>query len=181
MKNILFAGFTLILISFISCSFFDSEIYWKDITPKDGKFTVSLPGTPKSKGGFQRLSQNSSLATTTYSYEPLLKKIPSFAVGIARFKSWGLQKVEFDDERMYDGYIRGFSKSMNGKVTQQENVGIAGTYGREYRLDTQDGKKVITRMLRNGNDLYSLSIAFKEGDDWSDEIKTFFDSFVLNE
>lgn len=167
----------IFLFSMVGC-----EATWSEFTPKSGLFTVSLPCDPKTSNDFKRMNSTSSVTSTIFICEPtLFKKMPTVLVSVAKYISWGLNSTTWNDEKMFKGFINGFTKHVKGKIIEENDSVLAGNYAREYVMITDNNEKVIVRVSRDNNNLFSLSIADDAKKDLSDDATVFFDSFYLNE
>ncbi len=171
-----FTVFILFLFSF-ACT-----VVWQDYTPKSGAFTVSLPCSPSTSSSFERTSSTSSVTSTIFKCEPKpWKKTPYLYISTAKYSSWSMGKTQWNDEKMFKGFIEGFQKHVKSTVKQQSDSEVAGIYAREFLMTTEEGGDVIIRVFRNNNTVYALGIYDKPGKDISSDAQSFFDSFVLNE
>jgi hypothetical protein len=141
-------------------------------------FTVDMPGKPKVESGFERISQTSSLTTTTYTNAPLFSD-ESYLVYIGKFSSWSLGGVKFDLESGKQG-MRESIKQQGGSVISEGPAELAGRTAWEFKIKVKELEGAL-RVFVEDMTIYGLQELHKEGNDVSGNAERFFSSFIILE
>lgn len=151
---------------------------WKPFSPKNGKFTIKMPGTPnnqfiqdinyeggKSKLYFFLLELDSGNGAYGISYNDyLIDKIDDNVI-----------KRALDLGR--DGVVRGFK----GKLIASKDIKFDNTYqGRDFTFEFGDGKRGREKMFLIDKRLYQIVVLGSEEMVKSKDADKFFDSFKID-
>ena len=150
---------------------------WKPFSPKDGTFTVLLPGKPTE---FKK-----SIKTKTGDAEGLLFELAvppgdgTFVVGFSEFKESAI-KPGTEDKHL-DNARDGAVASVNGKLKRERSL-LLDTYpGRELYIEVEGKATVLIRMYAVKNRLYEIAAAGGAAFVTSKDAANFLESFKLGE
>lgn len=172
MRNLLFfCTLILSIMLLVACS-----PSWEEYISENTGFAVQMPGDPNVDSGFERLSANSSLTTTTYTVTPLFSG-ESYLVYIGKYSNWSLGGVVFDMKQGKQG-MRAAIEQQEGTITSEGPSELAGRDAWEYEIKVK-GMEGSLRVFVEDMTIYGLQELHKEGKDASENAERFFTSFRL--
>lgn len=166
----LYASFMVIAL-FSACS-----SSWDPYENEKAGFTVDMPGQPKVESGFERISQSSSLTTTTYTAAPLFSD-ESYLVYIGKFSNWSMGEVAFDLENGKQG-MRESIKQQGGSVISESPATLSERDAWEFKIEVKELEGSL-RVFVEDKTIYGLQELHKKGKDISSNAERFFSSFRL--
>jgi hypothetical protein len=137
---------------------------WKEFSSPEGKFTVSMPGTPKKQ------TQNQGGLTTN-----------AFAVEVKN----GAYLVSYSDLPPgtpfdYSAGIRAMATKYQGKVLSETDFTLDGNKGKAYEMEINQPKGFATgRIVVVNNRLYQTLAIGTNARASDPDVKKFLDSFKL--
>ncbi|MFH7027955.1 MAG: hypothetical protein ACHBN1_21790 [Heteroscytonema crispum UTEX LB 1556] len=138
---------------------------WTQLSPKQGGFTVLMPGKP-----IEEKETDKSDDTTTESYTYTVEtKEGAFLLGYTEFPS----DISADDPQgLLDAAAEGLTQD-GGKLLRQRKISLSNNPGREVQYKNADGTTGTARIFVVKRRLYQLHAITPQTQD----IKKFFDSF----
>lgn len=137
---------------------------WVKLEPLGGGFSVSMPKTPREEVARQDqyilhlFSAQNDKAIYTAAY---IDYAPSIQLNIM---------TELVSNR--DSYLDG----LKARLTSSRNITVEGRAGLEFTAES-DKASFRSRIFIFGNRLYQIAAAVMDGNDDSENVKRFFDSF----
>jgi hypothetical protein len=165
-----------------------SSKIWKEFTSKEGRFSVSFPGTPKQQ---DRTLQTALGPVTTHDFV-VQSDVSAYYLSYSEFPNVGALTAS-DQREMLDS-SRDRAIRDGAKLISEADVSVGGTPGREF-LAEKNGMILRARVVYSNGRLYNIIIgvaantAFSDGKpspnaanrtEFFEEISAkFFDSFKL--
>ncbi len=147
---------------------------WKSFSPKDGSFSVLMPGLPmEDKQDVKTVSGD--VVVTMYLLE--VKNEGSLIVSSSEFPEAALQAGT--DEKRLDGARDGAVMSAKGKLRSEKKIMLDGRPGRELTIDSEKSGTVRTRIFAADKRLYQTLIAGSKTFVSGKEAEMFLDSFKV--
>ena len=133
---------------------------WKEFTWKEGKCSLLLPGTPKTKPNSLQLAGKEGVYLVHYADNPAMAKAEA-----------ALVKQVFDKAR--DELV----KSLKGKLEGEKDVKLGKYPGREFQVEAPMIGVYRTRMYQVGERYYQLILVAPKDAATSKDADKFFGSF----
>lgn len=141
---------------------------WQGYSAPDGKFSVALPGSPRSSesNGYQRLEVQPQGSA------------PTFSVDYADLPPGFIQSPsQYFEEYRTKTIPQSFG---DGKVVSVRDVSAGDNPGKEFILEFPSTKgSLFRRLFIVKNRLYILSVAGTKLDPAAPDVRKFFDSFNI--
>jgi hypothetical protein len=149
------------------------EAEWKAFKPREGNFSVLLPGKPKEQ---QQAVRTPSGTIDVNLYVAELKG-GTFAVGYAEFPEQTVKPGTTG--RRLDNARDGAVANAGGKLTKERRINLDRYPGREVHIEIDGKGNVLTRFYAVKNKLYQLVVLGSKDRVYSPDTEKFFDSFQL--
>ena len=150
---------------------------WKTLAPKDGGFTIGMPGTPKATKTAEK--DQDGEVTTNYDWS-LESETTYYMVGYQEHPVVATRLVNPDailDEAI-TGLTGGKNKSKNNSV---KKLKLNGAAGREVSVTTPDGVQLHGKVFWVKRRLYMAMAGFPSGDaNAAKDATRFLNSFKLS-
>jgi hypothetical protein len=138
---------------------------WAQFSPKQGGFTVLMPGKPIEEKESDK-SDDGTTESYTYTVEA---KEGAFLLGYTEFPS---DISANDPQGLLDAATEGLAQD-GGKLLRQRKISLSGIPGREVQYKNADGTTGTARIFVMKRRLYQLHAIATQTQD----VKKFFDSF----
>jgi hypothetical protein len=146
---------------------------WQTFTSKEGRFTISMPGTPgSSKQGTATAIGNIDLYMFT-----LGTSNNQYAIGYADFPENLVAGGSTD--AMLEGAKTGAATNVGGTILAERKVWINNWPGREVSIGLKDGKTIKARYYLVKNRLYEIMVGFDKGKEVPADTTRYMDSFRI--
>ncbi len=141
---------------------------WKTFSPKEGGFSVMMPGTPSAEG----------YSSEDRSYVNVFNARGAGAVYSIHYSALPTKFELWEFGSILDEMREVLLSENQWRLLEEENIVLSGHPGRELRIETQ--KSLINlRLYIAGDKIYQLILQRPPGAALSGEDKRFFDSFKL--
>lgn len=154
-----------------------AQSIWKQYTSTEGRFTVLMPGTPKT----ERQTQNTQLGPINIQAFAVARQQESVAyiVAYSDFPNNFVQKANI--QKLLDGARDGALRAAQGKLLSQRNISLNGYPGREFEFVNPVGLITKNRMYLVNGRLYQVIVVTKQDTQkyLSRSIAGFLNSFKL--
>lgn len=165
-----------LVLAFSSSATAQGSQEWQAFAPRNGGFSVSLPGSPKAErkvskeGGSQTVDQDYELETDT----------SLFKIGYQEYDARSAKLVKVDE--LLDEVSKAAVGEMGGKNARPSKVSLNGFPGREVAAKIEEGGHSGTVRLRvfwAGRRLYMQLAAFADSPHASTDAARFISSLRL--
>jgi hypothetical protein len=151
-------SFCLLLLLTIVAASSAAQLAWQDFAPKDGSFTVLLPGKPTEHK--KSIKQDSGMVEVLLFEVAVPPGDSKFVVGYSEFPEASI-KPGTEDKRL-DNAQGGAVASVKGKLVRQKIL-LLDTYpGRELLIKIDGKSMVMMRLYAVKNRLYQLVVVGSE-------------------
>lgn len=150
---------------------------WKEFSSKDGRYSVSMPGTPKETT--QKVpTPAGEIVTNVATLEP------SKGVGYAV----SYNDMPFDDDKLkqpgvvdnvLDGSANGQVTNVKGKLISQKAIKLGEFPGREVHFEVPGQGEIRSRIFLVGKRLYQTMVQGPKASVTSKDADKFLDSFKV--
>jgi hypothetical protein len=165
--------FLLLFLGLTICGFGCAPKSWQPVS--ENGFTVSMPGAP-TKGQQSTPTAVGDITAYTYSVE---FRNEAFTVAYNDYPASAVERMT-DTEKLLDGGRTGAISNLNGTLTEEHPVKLAGYTGREFTADsTEKGATVTDRIFWVPPRLYQVIYTRRKGEPLTADGKKFLDSFSL--
>ena len=156
-------------ISFSPSSALVAQTSWKEFSSSEGKFAVSMPGTPKQE------TETDEDGLTSHSFTVELEN-PNSAYLVTYYDVPEVAKATPEQiKELLDGTPDAFAKGGNAQLTRSQNIILDGNPGREFEFTSTEGFSGKGRVYLVEERLF-LVVAIAPQ---SQNIQQFLDSFRL--
>jgi hypothetical protein len=168
-------SFALLLTLALATPSGGAQLDWKEFAPKDGGFTILMPGAPT--------EHKKSIKLATGIVEVVVYELPippgdgKFVVGYSEFPEATI-KPGTEDKRL-DNARDGVVASVKGTLLRQKILLLDSYPGRELHIKTDGKTTVVVRLCAVNNRLYQLLVVGNEELAASPEAAKFMTSFKL--
>jgi hypothetical protein len=146
---------------------------WADFSPREGGFSVSLPGSPTPR----RHAQPSRLGRVEFQMFVLYSRGVSYAVGFADLP--GAAPAPARRGEVLRGVRDGLAAAGVLRVSREKDVELAGHPGKELEGISPGGEPVRARVFLVGRRVYQLLAGRPADGSRAGEAERFFASFRL--
>ncbi len=147
---------------------------WSAVVSKEGAFKVKLPGKPMEKKQTVKTAAGKDLNVITLFAEG--RNDALFAVSYTDYPDADLKKGSV--EKRLDHARDGARFQRGGKAVKDTAIDIKGHPGREFAIEKNGQVVARMRVYLVSRRLYQVMVL---GNPAMDEVRTFLDSFALNE
>ena len=110
-----------------------AQTAWKEFSSSEGKFTVSMPGTPKQE------TETDEDGLTSHSFTVELEN-PDSAYLVTYYDVPEVAKATPEQiQELLDGAPDAFAKGGNAELTRSQNIILDGNPGREFEFTSTEG------------------------------------------
>lgn len=169
-KTLILLGFSLFAL--VGCQ----QKQWSTFTSAAGKFSVSMPGTPKE----QKMEVPSPIGAIQFYLFTGRDRNYEF---VASYNDYPASVVSQGNvEKMLDGARDGAVGNINGKLQSEKKITLKNFPGREIHVLTPDGKAALKyRIYLVGNRLYQVGIVSTNPFQETEKTNQFFESFSVTQ
>jgi len=147
--------------------------HWQTVS--ENGFTVSMPGTP-TKG--QQSTPTAVGDITAYTYTVEFRN-EAFTVAFNDYPPTAVARLT-DTDKLLDGGRTGAISNINGTLTEEHAVKLAGYSGKEFSADSAEkGATVTDRIFWVPPRLYQVIYTRRKGGPLAGDGQKFLDSFSL--
>jgi hypothetical protein len=165
----------VVLLPAVALPWQPAPLEWKELTPKDGSFSVFLPGTPTEH---KKTVMSPSGMVEVVLFEVAVPPADGkFVAGYSEFPEASI-KPGTEDKRL-DNARDGAIASAKGKLVRQKNLLLDKYPGREVVIKIEGKATVLLRLFAVKNRLYQLVVVGNEELLASKEAEKFLKSFKL--
>ncbi|HYV34315.1 MAG TPA: hypothetical protein VE988_01345 [Gemmataceae bacterium] len=148
---------------------------WKPFSPKDGAFSIQMPGTPNEH---KKAVKSGSGATEVILFEvPVPPGENTYAVGYSEYPKDSI-KAGTEDKRL-DNARDAAKTTAKGKLKREKSLLLEAYPGREILIEIDDKKAVKVRLYAVNNRLYEIVAVGSPEFVASAETAKFLESFKL--
>ncbi|NJK37227.1 MAG: hypothetical protein HC920_05335 [Oscillatoriales cyanobacterium SM2_3_0] len=145
---------------------------WQRFIPKDGEFSVLMPGTPR-----EEIEENPDSVFYLYLADQGADKI--YGVFYARFLSPPPELNPDELDELYRSFVDGFLEDWSQKqILKEEPITLGSFPGKEYEVQGSEGRAKLRVYWANSR-LYVVLAVSKTQGTLPGQIDTFLDSFQL--
>jgi len=153
----------------------DDQPEWKEFVAKDGRFKISMPGTPKKR----ELETESDFGKGVLYMNVVEVGKTMYAANYCDFPA-EVKKATL--QQVYDSSRDGAVANMEGKLVSEKNVKLGKHPGREIRINVAEGKRLFrVRVYLVEQRLYQVVVFGTPETATSKDADKFLDSFKLTE
>ena len=146
---------------------------WRPFAPKDGSFSIVLPGAPTEKK--QQLKAGAG-AVDVSMYICEAAGDGTYVVAVTDYSS---QEIQGGEEKRLRNARDGAVQNSEGKLIHERKISLAGHPGRELWIGTKDDGMIHTRLFAVKQRLYQTMAIGPKTFVETKETASFMDSFKL--
>ncbi len=148
---------------------------WQTYTIPGGNFTIQFPGEPEQN------TQEVATAFGNVEMKMLMYSVEDFYCAVAFADLLQLPRTKTEVDSFFNNAIKGMVHKANGQLVFKQPITYDNYPGREIKLLVMNGTAILRgRLFLAGNRLYQLIAITKSGNNKTEMIEKFWDSFTID-
>ncbi|NES95034.1 MAG: hypothetical protein F6K32_07325 [Desertifilum sp. SIO1I2] len=147
---------------------------WSTFSSPNGAFSILMPGNPQP---VVQQTVNIPEGQVTSNLFGSRAEDSAYIVGYSDLPISAASAA--DRQVLFDSFLEGFARSINGQVVDQNPIQLNRHEGREFRVQMNAGITAIGRVYLVEQRLYQMVAVIHREQNSSQRIQGFFDSFRL--
>ncbi|MCD8487196.1 MAG: hypothetical protein LRZ84_10815 [Desertifilum sp.] len=148
---------------------------WNTFSSPNGGFSILMPGTPQP---VVQQTVNLPEGQVTSSLFGSRTEDSAYIVGYSDLPGAAIASAA-DRQLLFDSFLEGFARSINGQVVGQNPIQLNRYEGREFEVQMNEGITAIGRVYLVEQRLYQMVAVIQREQNSPQRIQGFFDSFRL--
>jgi hypothetical protein len=147
---------------------------WKEFKTSEGDFSIMMPGAPT----YDKIASNTSLGYLDTNNYTVTSKKATYIISYADYPDSLINM--YTPEKILDTAEDSVVAKSQFILRNESNITLNNYPGREYRLESTDGKSIyIVRAYLVSHRFYLLIIVTSKDDQFSSVVTKYMDSFKL--